>query len=376
MGSYLNMDYRTFDYIYIGTGPVLVLDAINRSFKGKTILMVDKASDIGGAWKPINLFGGNTTENAVHYLLPCYECYDFLENTLRIPLDDSCHKYFAFSFLNFPLKIPVGHFLSRLLFNVINELPHNPFGLITGFYRAIKNKKISESKYPKNGSYELIKKIKKLASLTNIEFKFNVEINKIKITNEIVNLTTKNNIYSASKLVISHGFLPPNDLFINGQKVSFKLKKYLRPSLHINTKFTKKNVDNYFMHNYKQVIFPKNSLIKYVHNLNHRSSNSQYIVVAALRHDLKNNSKNLKQVTRILEKYGLIPLHYGRTQNDYFWQDIYLPMLNDEDLKLLNSISKGVIEVMKTEELSKSIGLYQRRWNKIKSFCKINRECF
>mgnify|MGYP001166865181 CR=1 FL=1 len=68
-----------YDKIYVGSGPILMLDAINNFLKNEKILIIDKSQNLGGAWKPINLFGDNKVENAVHYLLPNEKGYSFLE---------------------------------------------------------------------------------------------------------------------------------------------------------------------------------------------------------------------------------------------------------------------------------------------------------
>ena len=69
-----------YDLIYVGSGPIMMLDALDNSINhNKNILIIDKAKELGGAWKNIKLFGENFVENAVHYLLPNQKGYSFLE---------------------------------------------------------------------------------------------------------------------------------------------------------------------------------------------------------------------------------------------------------------------------------------------------------
>ena len=77
---------KYFERIYIGTSPILLLDAINENIKGKKILLIDSSPKIGGAWKLLNLFGLKDLENAVHYLLPNKTGYKFLEEDFKISL--------------------------------------------------------------------------------------------------------------------------------------------------------------------------------------------------------------------------------------------------------------------------------------------------
>ena len=40
-----------YDLVYIGTGPILILDALNETLKGNKVIMIDSANKVGGAWK-------------------------------------------------------------------------------------------------------------------------------------------------------------------------------------------------------------------------------------------------------------------------------------------------------------------------------------
>ena len=52
------------------TGIISILEAVYQSNKGKSVLMIDKQLDLGGAWKPLSIFGFKNVENAIHYFLP------------------------------------------------------------------------------------------------------------------------------------------------------------------------------------------------------------------------------------------------------------------------------------------------------------------
>ena len=44
--------------------------------------MLDKDSDIGGAWRPINIFNLKDVENAIHYFLHNRESFQFMKSNL------------------------------------------------------------------------------------------------------------------------------------------------------------------------------------------------------------------------------------------------------------------------------------------------------
>ena len=59
-----------YDCVFVGTGVISILEAVDQSLKGKSVLMVDNNPYIGGAWAPISVFGLENVENAIHYFLP------------------------------------------------------------------------------------------------------------------------------------------------------------------------------------------------------------------------------------------------------------------------------------------------------------------
>ena len=96
-----------YDFIYIGTGPILILDALNETLKGKNVLMIDSSNEIGGAWKLIDLFGLEKLENAVHYLMPNKFGYKFLNEYLGIELIKSKNKFYANKVFSIPILLKI-----------------------------------------------------------------------------------------------------------------------------------------------------------------------------------------------------------------------------------------------------------------------------
>ena len=59
-----------YDYIYIGSSPLAIIDAASKKIKNKNILLIENKSYIGGSWASLNIFGYKEVENAIHYFLP------------------------------------------------------------------------------------------------------------------------------------------------------------------------------------------------------------------------------------------------------------------------------------------------------------------
>lgn len=145
-----------YELIYIGSGPIFLLDALNEKLKGKKVLIIDKASKIGGAWSELNIFGILGLENAVHYLMPSHSGYTFIEKYLKIKLLKSYKKYYARSFFSKNLLIKNDSILGRL----INSY-ESSFGSPMKFMKIfLFGSASTNSKYPKKGSKIILDKIR------------------------------------------------------------------------------------------------------------------------------------------------------------------------------------------------------------------------
>ena len=364
-----NINKQVFDIIYIGSGPVLVLDALNQYLNGKKVIILDSSSKIGGAWKSLDLFDCHGVENAVHYLLNNQEGYDFLDEFLDINLKYTSKK-FAINLFGFKFLIKSNSFFSRFLNLFFKKVNILSLKSISSYF---KSSSFSETKYPLNGSQEIIIKLNSLIKKLQIDIKLNTKVRKIDINNSTVLINTNKEPYESKRIVISHGFIPPEDFLINDQIIRIKKKIFRRPSLHIfyKTQINKK------LKNYSQIIFRSSKLIKYVHNLKNYQFKYQikkdtYILVCALHHSLINQPEIIQRVLRELEEFLIIPRSSDRNNTKTFWQEIHLPMINDDDLQYLKKLSKNIIITMETEELCSALAKYSINWIKLKEFLKKN----
>ena len=368
---------KQFDLIYVGTGPILILDAINESLKGNKVLMIDSADKIGGAWKLLNLFDLNDLENAVHYLVPNREGYLFIEEYLGVKLLKIPNKYYAHRFISKPILLDTSIWFGKFLNYFFNEFIDRKFSIIRLLKNLFRKDSTSASRYPRNGFKEIFDKLILLLKNSKVETLLNNEIKSIEIYDKnLININTISKNFKAKKLIISHGFKPPNKIFINKKEIKIEEKIYPRPSLHIVY-----TVNDFFkiesLKNFTQVIFPPKSCIKYAHNLTkyvERDSDTKktFSIVVALAHNLKNEKNTYKKVIYLLEEYNLIPNKRFLDNINFYWQDIILPLLSTEDLVYLQDQSKGLIQGMITEELNSCIGYHQSKWLFLKKYIKKN----
>ena len=369
------MASEIYDKIYIGSGPILLLDAINESLKGTKTLTLDKNKVIGGAWKTINIFGFNNLENAVHYLMPNKNGYKFLEEIMDIKLGKrGYNKYYARSYFGINILFKTNNLLGKL----ITKLESKNFNIkyFRNFLKEFfKENSINYSRYPIKGSKVLLDKITNLINKTKLKIRLNEEVIGININKKKVRILTKKGEYFANQIVISHGFIPPPELNIFSKKIKLKKKIFPRPSLHILINLENNN-SNTNKINFSQILFQKSSPIKYLHEITQfidkeENNNNKYVIVAALRHNLKNNIRTKRLVINELLKFKILPELKTIKEIDFYWQDIFLPMINNADLKKLKKAGNGRIKVMRTEELASAFSYYEKDWNYLKDLMKI-----
>jgi len=343
-----------YDVALIGTSPVFMLEALYQSKSGKSVLMIDNSSEIGGAWKSLNLFGISNIENAVHYLLEDKKCAQFLENKLHLSLRRTKGKVRIIQFFGIILKLKYDSILSRLLgiFFQNNTFPEK----LLLIKSSLKKKR---SLYLKKGSHDLVSRLAKLIKKNNINVLLKNEINLIDLSKKsIILLRTKNNIITVDNLFISNGsFLPTIKFKNNTLNVENKYKP--RPAMHIllyDTKIT-----------HKECIFENDTLIKYVHDITHYSDlkdKKRYgkrVLVFALKTHIKYSDKLPQELIKKLIKVGILSTKAKII--DKKWHDIVLPPLEDSTLEMIYDKSNGRIKNLKTDTLSSALGFNSSRWS-------------
>ena len=141
-----------YDKIYVGSGPILMLDAINSFLGNEKVLIIDKSNKLGGAWKSIVLFDGNEVENAVHYLLPNEKGYSFLKYTFKVDIAKCKKKFYAINFLNRRRIISINNYLGKFIYtlNGGDQAEFFSFKSIKNFSLKQMNKNSIKMKYPIN----------------------------------------------------------------------------------------------------------------------------------------------------------------------------------------------------------------------------------
>lgn len=72
-----------FDVIIVGTSPICLLEALYRCQIGNRVLILEGASECGGAWKSVDICGIPHADLGCHYMGNDKQMREFLENYLR-----------------------------------------------------------------------------------------------------------------------------------------------------------------------------------------------------------------------------------------------------------------------------------------------------
>jgi len=357
------------DCLCIGTSIMMSLEACHQSQLGKKVLMVDRDSIFGGAWKTIQIAGIQDVENAIHYFLPNSKGLGFLRNVLKWPIEVSTGKYRYFNvFLNkyikFSYQSTIGHFIYKSFYL------KRPTGLRQGllnslsFFKSTFGETVARSYYVSKGSAFMIKQVKSLLLKHNVEFRLNTAITNLYFdtVNNTVRCSIGDRTIIAKSLTLGHGARLP---ILKSNSGNFELREsyHPRPAFHLVVSDDK---------NCKalEVVVTADPLIKYVHDVSRFSSLSEYnpegkkVFVFALQSDVKNDIKLCHTLFKRLKDLGLIGSRAEIISSLY--SDIILPTLSDQELDLLKARFGNLINILRTENFTAGVGYYAEKWRVIK----------
>ena len=108
-------------------------------------------------------------------------------------------------------------------------------------------------------------------------------------------------------------------------------------------------------------------MIKYVHNITNFAKNkgnnisNQKIFVIALQPNISQNSKNIQNIFQKLKNTCCISKNAKLLQ--YYWQEIYLPRINNSDLLKLKALYEPFSKILFTENFTFAIANRANAWS-------------
>jgi hypothetical protein len=356
---------KKYDLIFIGTSMICVLEAVYQRQCGKSVLMLDQQEDMGGAWLTLNIFGLHDVENAIHYFLPDSYAFDFMKNTLAWDIIPSPRKYRVF-----PLPfgtywtVPYDNAFGRLLGKTkVSSSHEKKWGIPPNFLRTIKEiffEPRQPSYYVRGGTPEMLRKVKSILLASKVEVKYSTIIDRIHINNQIqiVEVTTKEEKFYSNTIYFTHGSRISN-LTDSSGPFPIQEKSHPRPAVHLLVR----DASPSRMH---ECILTSDPLIKYVHDVTHFSHESaelvgrKKILVLALHQDVRKKDDIYRTIFERLKQVGMVS--EKAVLENHYWQDIFLPRLDDADLHGLKDSFGSQVELLKTEDFARGIGYHARKW--------------
>lgn len=366
-----SVEENTYDYIFIGTGMITILEAIYQNQCGKKVLMIDDQASLGGAWLPLNIFGYQDVENAIHYFLPDAKGFQFMKEVLGWSVSSSQAKFRIFE----------KHICGLKKVSYINPFGSTLSSIALGSPKRIIFKQLKEAlrstlkgerpcaTYVEGGASEMLMKIKAILSKTSVQITYSTTIEdifidpgagsvelKLKKIDEVLTVKGK-------AIYITHGSKIKS---LHSPKGYIKIhdKIFPRPAAHILVNDDTPSV-------ILEAIFTNNKLIKYAHEVTRfaqamEPKKNQKIFVFALHPDVLLTENLFQELFQILKDADVI----GKQARllDHCWWDVFLPSLDDNDLEMIRQNFPNQVFILRTENFARGIGLYADRWvTKIKS---------
>ena len=358
--------FADFDFICVGTSPLMSLEAAHLASLGKKVLMVDQSNAIGGAWKSIELAGIKDIENAIHYFLSDELGISYMRDNLRWPIELSKKKYKSYKLLWFRhINLPYNSFTRKFFDNIISSSKNRSYlfmigSIVPSFIKTLTDPRI-KSYYTTQGSVGIIGEIKKILKRHNVKIELNSRVSEFFFSAKqgLVHCKVNTRWLTCKTVIIAHGSRLPRLLSEDGL-YSCKEKFHPRPAFHLAVEDEK--TPKIF-----ELIFEADPIIKYVHNvsrfssLKYEKSTDKKVFVFALQSDVEDFSgltsllvEKLQSVHMLGQEIKILGSRYSKE---------ILPTLYDEDLDNIKRNFGELVSILYTENFSKCIGQNAGRWN-------------
>ena len=357
---------KRYDVIFVGTGIIPILEAVYQSRCGKNVLMLDEKSDLGGAWASLELFGLKNVENAIHYFMPDPKAFELMRDVLGWDVIQCENKFRTIAmpfnrYWNISYDNNFGRLISRMI--TAYKSPGKKWAGIFRCLTAIKDVIFEDkqnSHFVRGGAKEILQKVRKILDNSNVEIKFSTKINKFHINkeNKLAEVHAGKEVFHSNAVCFTHGSRIPQLTSPSGLH-PINEKEHLRPAAHILVN------DDTPTRMYESV-FVADSVIKYIHDISKYTDNYQELAgnkklfVFALQSDVVESEEIYHKIFMKMKKAGIIGSN--STIDQRCWWTIYLPRLYDEDLQGIKDEFGQQVEILKTESMSRGIGIYAERW--------------
>ena len=368
---------KKYDVIFVGTSMICVIEAVYQSLCGKSVLMIDRQKDMGGAWLSLEIFGLHDVENAIHYFLPDPHAFDFMRDVLTWDVIPSPRKYRAFplpllGYWRLPYDYSFGRFIGKILEGALNEKKREILPKIFGAVKDALSESRQPSYYVKGGAPEMLRKVKEILLASDVEVEYSAPIERIHIdkATQTVKVSVGERKFLSKAIFFTHGSRISNLTGSSGP-IPIQEKIHQRPAVHLLVRDESPS-------SMYECIFTADPLVKYVHDVTRFTRESaelagrKKLFVLALHKDIQRSEGIYSAIFEKLKRAGMVGKN-AVLENPHWW-DAFLPSLDDADLqKLKAEFGSQVeflktenfgsqVEFLKTENFARGIGYHARRW--------------
>ncbi len=353
---------KQYDRICVGTSMIQVLEAVYRSRLGERVLMIDRQSEMGGAWTSLRLFGLTDIENAIHYLLPDAKSFGFMKDVLGwdvIEVGDK-HRVLSFPRIGYVTVMfdnPFGRWHTRA-----HEA--GGFSAVLGCtWEALKETVAPvrrRSAYVRGGTPEMLRKVKAFLDSSEVEVKYSTEITGLSFDTAAgaVTVSTSAGVFTGKTLQISHGSRIAALVNRTHPELGLVEKVYPRPAAHLLVK-------DPAAPGISEWIFSADDLIKYAHDVSKYVADpakleGRRLIVLALLPAHAADEAACREAFKRLQRAGMLSPSAVLEQFD--GRQTFLPPLENPDFAALKTAFGPLVSTLSTENFSEGVGLRADDW--------------
>lgn len=226
---------KVFDYLYIGTGPINIIDAVQKAQQGKSVVLVDSKDQIGGAWVAIEVGNYGKLEIGCHIWSYNQESYDFLKDFLGLNLVKLDPQPY---FLNKNSKLIYDHKNALISTKTIaKHLIKGKFKSISQFIAKNPSARFpiipKKYLYPKGGAREFQNQLIQKLINTSAETKMSAKIDSLEKVQSHWNAILSNGEIISAKHVTMTATSSLKQIICSGKQIVLKYSKLNYTHFHL-----------------------------------------------------------------------------------------------------------------------------------------------
>jgi hypothetical protein len=368
-----------YDVVVLGSSPVCLIEAIHRARGGDTVVVLDRATAVGGAWRTVETFGIQDVEISTHIMRPFRRGYRYIESTLQIPMLVMRPQPFwvldKFGLL--PRRTKYAHTWNIVFYRTIaklftregiKQIIRNPktnlLGPIaTGFIWIWRHLRIGAPlvKYPIGGAPSFIRKLHGLASQAGVEIHTGTAVRSLFV--DVVGRRVVLNTDSGA-IVAAHLYMTPQAHIeqIESTNKQLLLSPQKADSTHLHMIINDPAERSFSFARFQScsIYFMVSDISDYAKDF-YQAHPGCKLIAAWCRDGFTGSRDAIDRALESLKEHGLVGP--GARIIDYRASTYASKTLTAEECRSIKDMFGDFIEVLETDNLTLNISDYFERWS-------------